>query len=138
MNENLIFFIYLSVNISIYFCIYKIRNILLLMQVINRSGHKELFEKKKVRNFIQHAVKMNPELSTIDICKLTEQVKKGMGERMKTMDIAPYIAETASSYSTHSYHYSLLAGRVEVMHLHANTLPSFTDSMMKLKHLIFH
>jgi len=136
MNENLIFFIYLSVNISIYFCIYKIRNILLLMQVINRSGHEELFEKKKVRNFIQHAVKMNPELSTIDICKLTEQVNKGMGEKMKTMDIAPYIAETASSYSTHSYHYSLLAGRVEVMHLHANTLPSFTDSMMKLKHLL--
>lgn len=135
MNENLIFFIYLSVNISIYFCIYKIRNILLLMQVINRSGHEELFEKKKVRTFIQHAVKMNPELSTVDICKLTEQVKKGMGEKMKTMDIAPYIAETASSYSTHSYHYSLLAGRVEVMHLHANTLPSFTDSMMKLKHL---
>ena len=135
MNENLIFFIYLSVNISIYFCIYKIRNIILLMQVINRSGHEELFEKKKVRTFIQHAVKMTPELSTVDICKLTEQVKKGMGERMKTMDIAPYIAETASSYSTHSYHYSLLAGRVEVMHLHANTLPSFTDSMMKLKHL---
>jgi len=106
------------------------------MQVINRSGHEELFEKKKVRNFIQHAVKMNPELSTIDICKLTEQVNKGMGEKMKTMDIAPYIAETASSYSTHSYHYSLLAGRVEVMHLHANTLPSFTDSMMKLKHLL--
>ena len=136
MNENLIFFIYLSVNISIYFCIYKIQNILLLMQVINRKGHEELFEKKKVRTFIQHAVKMNPELSTIDIGKLTEQVNKGMGEKMKTMDIAPYIAETASSYSTHSYHYSLLAGRVEVMHLHANTLPSFTDSMMKLKHLL--
>ena len=105
------------------------------MQVINRKGHEELFEKKKVRTFIQHAVKMTPELSTIDICKLTEQVNKGMGEKMKTMDIAPYIAETASSYTTHSYHYSLLAGRVEVMHLHANTLPSFTDSMMKLKHL---
>ena len=106
------------------------------MQVINRKGHEELFEKKKVRTFIQHAVKMTPELSTIDICKLTEQVNKGMGEKMKTMDIAPYIAETASSYSTHSYHYSLLAGRVEAMHLHANTLPSFTDSMMKLKHLL--
>lgn len=106
------------------------------MQVINRKGHEELFEKKKLRTFIQHAVKMNPELSTIDICKLTEQVNKGMGEKMKTMDIAPYIAETASSYSTHSYHYSLLAGRVEAMHLHANTLPSFTDSMMKLKHLL--
>ena len=106
------------------------------MQVINRKGHEELFEKKKVRTFIQHAVKMTPELSTIDICKLTEQVNKGMGEKMKTMDIAPYIAETASSYSTHSYHYSLLAGRVEAMHLHANTLPSFTESMMKLKHLL--
>jgi len=106
------------------------------MQVINRKGHEELFEKKKVRIFIQYAVKMTPELSTINICKLAEQVKKGMGEKMNTMDIAPYIAETASSYSTYSYHYSLLAGRVEAMHLHANTSPSFTDSMMKLKHLL--
>lgn len=105
------------------------------MQVINRAGHEELFEKQKVRTFIQHAAEMKPELSNVDVSKLTEQVNKGMGTRMKTIDIGPYIAETASAYSTHSYHYSMLAGRVEVMHLHANTLASFTDSMIKLKAL---
>ncbi len=106
------------------------------MQVINRAGEAEQFEKKKVRKFIQHAVNIKPELTSVDICKLMNQVNKGMGENMQTTDIAPYIAETASSNSPHSYHYSLLAGRIEILNLHTHTDPSFTTSMLKLAPLL--
>ena len=103
------------------------------MIVINRNGQSETFEQQKISTFVKHAVNFTPSLETVDVSKIVKQVNKGIADNMHTDELAPYIAEVASSYSTESYEYGILAGRIEVMTLHNNTPTTFTEAMRRLK-----
>ena len=103
------------------------------MIVINRNGQSETFEQQKISTFVKHAVNFTPSLETVDVSKIVKQVNKGIADNMNTEELAPYIAEVASSYSTESYEYGILAGRIEVMTLHNNTPTTFTEAMRRLK-----
>ncbi len=106
------------------------------MFVVNRSGDTESYDNYKIYNFIKRAASKTPQLSTINIDLLVEQINKGMAPDMQTSDIIPYVAEVTASLATQSYEYGELAGRLEMFDLYANTPNSFTDAMKKLKDVL--
>ena len=99
------------------------------MIIVKRKGVEEAFDENKMTSFIQRAVDIPPTLNTIDVDLLCDQIKKGVAEKMPASDIVPYAAEQASSLSTRSYEYGLLAGRLEISDLHSSTSDSFTEAM---------
>ena len=96
------------------------RFFLVNMLVIKRNGVHEPVSKKKIQRFLTH-------LGEGKIPHLVDTIMKGMPSQISSSDLNTYFANTVQAAG-----HGLLAGRIEMAHLHKSTSSSFTTAMTQL------
>lgn len=90
------------------------------MLVHKRNGSTEPVSKAKVHRFLSH-------VSEGKTSGLVETIMKGIPANISAPQLNTYFANTAQSAG-----YGLVAGRIEMMGIHKQTSPSFTEAMLSL------
>ena len=90
----------------------------LTMLVTKRNGTHEPVSKTKIQTFLGHAGYKGQVVDTI---------LKGMPRKIASKELNAYFAATLQAAG-----HGLAAGRVEMLNLHKNTSPSFTETMLLL------
>jgi len=88
------------------------------MLVAKRNGTLEPVSKHKIQHFLGHAGYKGQVVDTI---------LKGMPKKIASKELNAYFAATLQAAG-----HGLAAGRVEMLNLHKNTSPSFTETMLLL------
>ena len=88
------------------------------MLVAKRNGTVEPVSKHKIQHFLGHAGYKGQVVDTI---------MKGMPKQIASKELNAYFAATLQAAG-----HGLAAGRVEMLNLHKNTSPSFTETMLLL------
>lgn len=88
------------------------------MLVAKRNGTVEPVSKHKIQHFLGHAGYQGQVVDTI---------LKGMPKQIASKELNAYFAATLQAAG-----HGLAAGRVEMLNLHKNTSPSFTETMLLL------
>lgn len=96
------------------------RFFLVNMLVIKRNGVHEPVSKKKIQRFLTH-------LGEGKIPHLVDTIMKGMPSQISSSDLNTYFANTVQAAG-----HGLLAGRIEMAHLHKSTSSSFTTAITQL------
>lgn len=90
------------------------------MLVLKRSGKIEKLSRSKVQNFISLLDKN--EASTI-----TDAILKGFPNKLESFKMKTYFADVAQSLG-----HSLIAGQIEMLKIHKEAPPTFTEAMLSL------
>lgn len=90
------------------------------MFVIKKNGEREAVSKRKIQRFLSH-------LSEGKGLGLVDTIIKGMPAEIASSKLNTYYANTVQAAG-----HGLLAGRIEMMQLHKETPPTFTEAMSKL------
>lgn len=90
------------------------------MLVTKRNGSTEPVSKAKVHRFLSH-------VSEGKTYGLVETIMKGIPSNITASQLNTYFANTAQAAG-----YGLVAGRIEMMGIHKQTSPSFTQAMLSL------
>lgn len=106
------------------------------MNIVERERSPDFLSNSTVKQFVRTAVNIAPKLYHIDEQKVVKVVESGSTADMKSNSLLSFISETAASFSSQSYDYSLLSGRLEMIRLYNNTPDSFTNAMLSLKNIL--
>ena len=91
------------------------------MLVKKRNGSTEPFSKMKLRKFLDHTGETGPESALVD------SIVKGLPKEITSDSLHSYLANTAQAAGK-----GLIAGRIEMLKIHKQTSPSFTQAMLCL------
>lgn len=90
------------------------------MFVVKKNGLREPVSKRKIQRFLSH-------MSEGKSLGLADTIMKGMPSEIASSKLNTYYANTVQAAG-----HGLLAGRIEMMELHRETPPTFTEAMSKL------
>ena len=106
------------------------------MIIVKRTGSNEEFNSTKLKQFITNMTSIEPQLPSIDIEKVVKKVKNGLSDKMTSNEMLSYLSDFCASMGTESYDYSILAGRITTISLYNETPATFTEAMLRVKHLL--
>ena len=106
------------------------------MIIQKRNGQDEEFDASKISQFITKMVHIEPRLHGVHVQKTVKSIQNGLSDTMSSNEMLNYITDHCASLGTHSYDYSLLAGRISMVMMHKNTPSSFTEAMGRVSDLL--
>ena len=99
------------------------------MHLVKRNGDSVMAAEANITSYIKKLIEYEPKLNHIDSKKLAQTVFTSLGGNMSTSDVPGLIAELSAGLTTEHHHYSKLAGRACVQHLHRETPSLFSESV---------
>ena len=77
------------------------------MNIVERERSPDFLSNSTVKQFVRTAVNIAPKLYHIDERKVVKVVESGSTADVKSNSLLSFISETAASFSSQSYDYSL-------------------------------
>lgn len=105
------------------------------MNVLKRDGSVEAFTQSKIAAFINRLAQKHTPLQ-VDIDQLVQAVEDALGESADASRLPIVVSQVAASRVTRSHDYALLAGRAITAKIHQETPASFSEAMLRLRHIL--
>ena len=102
------------------------------MKVLKRNGNQEEVSFDKIIFRLKNLAAMEPQLTTIDAVKISQQVCSRVYDGVTTRELDNFSAQICMDNITVDSEYGELGKRIVISNLHKTTSPSFSETVYLL------